>query len=99
MAEEMRSLYAIGGTDAAKIDATRARLRAREEREGGVASLQVFEASEGRGGPDHEAFLAAVADILRSGSDDGRAADRFARASDHSCDRVVERLLRLLTPA
>jgi DNA polymerase III subunit delta len=60
MAEEMRSLYLIAGTDGAKIDATRSRLRARAERDGGTASLQVFEPSEGRGAPDHEALLAAI---------------------------------------
>ena len=47
----MRPLYLIAGTDAAKIDATRARLRARAEREGGAAALEVFEPSEGAGLP------------------------------------------------
>jgi len=56
----MRSLYLIAGTDQAKIDATRARLRARAEGDGGVAALEVFEASEGKGSPDHEALLAAI---------------------------------------
>lgn len=56
----MKPLYLIAGTDAAKIDATRARLRARAEREGGSAALEVFEPGEGRGMPDHEALLAAI---------------------------------------
>jgi DNA polymerase III subunit delta len=60
MAEEMRSLYLIAGTDGAKIDATRARLRARAERDGGTAALQIFEPGEGRGAPDHEELLAAI---------------------------------------
>ncbi len=60
MAEEMGSLYLIAGTDGAKIDATRSRLRARAERDGGPASLRVFEPSEGRGSPDHEELLAAI---------------------------------------
>ncbi len=60
MAEEMRSLYLFAGTDGAKIDATRARLRERAEGEGGTASLEVFEPSEGRGAPDHEALLGAI---------------------------------------
>lgn len=60
MAEEMSPLYLIAGTDGAKIDATRSRLRSRAERDGGAASLRVFEPSEGRGGPDHEALLAAI---------------------------------------
>jgi DNA polymerase-3 subunit delta len=60
MASELRSVYLIAGTDGAKIDATRARLRARAEGDGGVAALEVFEASEGRGSPDHEALIAAI---------------------------------------
>ncbi len=60
MAEEMHTLYLFAGTDGAKIDATRARLRSRAEGEGGTASLQVLEPSEGRGAPDHEALLGAI---------------------------------------
>ncbi len=56
----MRPLYLISGTDGAKIDATRSRLRARAEREAGVEALFVFEAGEGRSMPDHEALLAAL---------------------------------------
>ena len=60
MAEGLASLYLIAGTDQAKIDATRARLRARAEGDGGAGALEVFEPSEGRGGPDHEALLSAI---------------------------------------
>ena len=60
MPDEMRPLYLISGTDGAKIEATRSRLRARAEREGGDGALEVFEANEGRGAPDHEALLAAI---------------------------------------
>jgi DNA polymerase III subunit delta len=60
MPDEMRPLYLISGTDEAKIEATRQRLRARAEREGGDGALEVFEPSEGRGAPDHEALLAAI---------------------------------------
>ncbi len=60
MPDEMRPLYLISGTDGAKIEATRRRLRARAEREGGYGALEVFEPSEGRGAPDHEALLAAI---------------------------------------
>lgn len=56
----MQPLYLIAGSDGAKIDATRVRLRARAEREGGEAALEVFEPGEGRGMPDHEALLAAI---------------------------------------
>jgi DNA polymerase-3 subunit delta len=56
----MRALYLIAGTDGAKIDSTRARLRARAEREAGSDALEVFEPGEGKGMPDHEALLAAI---------------------------------------
>ncbi len=56
----MKPLYLIAGTDMAKIDATRARLRARAEREGGSASLEVFEPGDGRGMPDYEALLNSI---------------------------------------
>jgi DNA polymerase III subunit delta len=60
MPDEMRPLYLISGTDGSKIEATRSRLRARAEREGGDGALEVFEPSEGRGAPDHDALLAAI---------------------------------------
>lgn len=60
MAEGLAALYLIAGTDQAKIDATRARLRARAEGDGGAGALEIFEPSEGRGGPDHEALLRAI---------------------------------------
>jgi DNA polymerase III subunit delta len=60
MAAALASLYLIAGTDQAKIDATRARLRNRAEGDGGAGALEVFEASEGKGSPDHEAMLAAI---------------------------------------
>ncbi|HEY7951300.1 MAG TPA: DNA polymerase III subunit delta [Solirubrobacterales bacterium] len=60
MADGSSALYLIAGTDGAKIDATRSRLRARAEGDGGAGALEVFEPSEGRGAPDHEALLAAI---------------------------------------
>ncbi len=60
VAAEMKPLYLIAGTDMAKIDATRSRLRARAEGEGGTAALEVFEPGEGRGMPDYEALLNAI---------------------------------------
>jgi DNA polymerase III subunit delta len=92
MAEEMRSLYAIGGTDEAKIDATRVRLRARAEGEGGVASLRVFESGEGRGGPDHEAFLAALPALSLTESRRYILADGVERWRDRQLDAVTAAL-------
>src|SRR6185436_13006558 len=84
----MRSLYLIAGTDGAKIDATRARLRARAERDGGVASLQVFEAGEGRGAPDHEALLAAIPAMSLTESRRYLLVDGVERWRDKQLDAV-----------
>jgi len=60
---EIKPAYLISGTDEAKIARTRARLRARAEREGGAGALELFEAGEGRRAPDAEALLASLAAI------------------------------------
>jgi DNA polymerase-3 subunit delta len=95
MAEEMRALYLIGGTDEAKIDATRARLRARAEREGGSAALEVFEPDEGRGMPDHEALLAAIPAMSLMDSRRYLLADGIERWRDRQLEPVLAALREL----
>jgi DNA polymerase-3 subunit delta len=95
MAEEMRSLYLIAGTDGAKIDATRARLRARAEREGGAVSLRVFEPGEGRGAPDHEALLGAIPAMSLTESRRYLLADGVERWRDRQLDAVATALADL----
>jgi DNA polymerase III subunit delta len=95
MAEEMRALYLIAGTDQAKIDATRARLRARAEREGGPASLEVFEPSEGRGAPDHEALLGAIPAMSLTESRRYLLADGVERWRDRQLEEVAATLAEL----
>lgn len=95
MAEEMRALYLIAGSDGAKIDATRARLRARAEREGGSAALEVFEPSEGKGMPDHEALLAAIPAMSLMESRRYLLADGIERWRDRQIDPVVTALAEL----
>jgi DNA polymerase-3 subunit delta len=90
MAEALSSLYLIAGTDQAKIDATRARLRARAEGDGGAAALDVFEPSEGRGGPDHEALLAAIPAMSLTETRRYLLADGVERWRDRQLDAVVE---------
>ncbi len=89
---EMRSLYLIAGTDGAKIDATRARLRARAERDGGAASLEVFEAGEGRGAPDHQALLGAIPAMSLTESRRYLLADGVERWRDKQLDAVAAAL-------
>jgi DNA polymerase-3 subunit delta len=92
MAAEMRSLYLIAGTDGAKIDATRARLRARAERDGGVAALEVFEPVEGRSAPDHEGLLAAIPAMSLTESRRFLLADGVERWRDKQLDAVATAL-------
>jgi DNA polymerase-3 subunit delta len=91
----MQALYLIGGTDEAKIDATRSRLRARAEREGGAAALEVFEPGEGRGMPDHEALLTAIPAMSLMESRRYLLADGVERWRDKQLDPVVAALADL----
>jgi DNA polymerase-3 subunit delta len=86
----MSPLYLIAGSDEAKIDATRGRLRARAEGEGGVAALEVFEPSEGRGAPDHEALLAAIPAMSLTASRRYLLADGVERWRDKQAQAVGE---------
>jgi DNA polymerase-3 subunit delta len=92
MAEEMQSLYLIAGSDGAKIDATRSRLRARAEREGGSAALEVFEPGEGRGMPDHEALLATIPAMSLMDSRRYLLADGIERWREKQLAPVIEAL-------
>lgn len=88
----MRAVYLISGTDGAKIDATRARLRARAEREAGVEALTVFEPGEGRSMPDHEALLAAIPALSLTQTRRYLLADGVERWRDKQLDAVAAAL-------
>lgn len=92
---EMKPLYLIAGSDGAKIDATRARLRARAEREGGAAALEVFEPGEGRGMPDHEALLVAIPAMSLMESRRYLLADGIERWRDKQLEPVLAALKEL----
>jgi DNA polymerase III subunit delta len=91
----MQPLYLIAGSDGAKIDETRARLRARAEREGGTAALAVFEPGEGRGMPDHEALLAAIPAMSLMNSRRYLLADGIERWRDKQLEPVSAALTEL----
>src|SRR4051794_28752358 len=95
MADSLSSLYLIAGTDQAKIDATRARLRARAEGDGGAGALEIFEPSEGRGGPDHEALLAAIPAMSLIETRRYLLADGVERWRDRQLEPVVAALASL----
>jgi len=92
---EMKPLYLIAGSDEAKIDATRTRFRARAEREGGAAALEVFEPGEGRGMPDHEALLTAIPAMSLIGTRRYLLADGVERWRDKQLDPVLAALAEL----
>src|ERR1044072_8874045 len=58
-APEMKPAYLFHGDDEAKIAATRTRLRARAEDEGGPGAVETF-MGEGRSGPDPDALIASM---------------------------------------
>jgi len=91
----MRPLYLIAGTDGAKIDATRGRLKARAEREGGEAALEVFEPGEGRGMPDHEALLMAIPAMSLMDSRRYLLADGVERWRDRQLEPVAAAVAEL----
>ena len=88
----MQALYLIAGSDGAKIDATRNRLRARAEREGGSDALEVFEPGEGRGMPDHEALLASIPAMSLIDSRRYLLADGVERWRDRQLEAVAAAL-------
>ena len=98
MPDEMHPLYLISGTDGAKIEATRSRLRARAEREGGDGALEVFEAGEGRGAPDHEALLAALPAMSLMGTRRYLLADGVEKWRDKQQAAVAEAIGAALPP-
>lgn len=91
----MKPLYLIAGTDTAKIDATRSRLRTRAEAEGGAAALEVFEPGEGRGMPDHEALLGSIPAMSLVGSRRYLLADGVERWRERQLDPVSAALAEL----
>ncbi|HXR31899.1 MAG TPA: DNA polymerase III subunit delta [Solirubrobacterales bacterium] len=95
MAEGLAALYLIAGTDQAKIDATRSRLRARAEGDGGAGALEVFEPSEGRGAPDHEALLAAIPAMSLTETRRYLLADGVERWRDKQHEAVAEAIVAL----
>lgn len=91
----MRALYLIAGTDGAKIDATRSRLRDRAEREAGAAALEVFEPGEGKGMPDYEALLMAIPAMSLMDSRRYLLADGVERWRDRQLEAVAAAIAEL----
>jgi DNA polymerase-3 subunit delta len=67
----------------------------RAEREGGAAALEVFEPSEGKGMPDHEALLATIPAMSLMESRRYLLADGIERWRDKQLQPVIEALREL----
>lgn len=91
MSAEIKPAYLIAGSDEAKIGAALSRLRARAEREGGAAGLEVFE-PVGGGGPDAEALTAALPALSLTASRRYLLADRIERWGTAQAGRVADAL-------
>jgi len=91
---EICPLYLIAGSDEAKIDETRSRLRKRAESDGGSAALEVFE-GEGRAAPDHEALLAAIPAMSLTESRRYLLADGVERWREKQLEAVASALAEL----
>ena len=91
-ASEIKPAYLICGTDEAKISRTRARLRARAEREGGPGALELFESGQGRKAPDADALTGSVMAISLIGSRRYLLADGVEGWGKKDVEQVAEAL-------
>lgn len=92
MAESIKPAYLISGSDTAKIDAARSRLRARAEEEGGPAALEILDRREGRGAPEVEALLGAIGTLSLATSRRYVLADGVERWRDKALKEVAAAL-------
>ncbi len=90
MADEMKRAYLIHGTDEAKIDHARMRLRKRAEGEGGTASLEIFDPIENRGSPDADGLVASVASMSLMPGRRYVLADNIEKWGKRQAERVAE---------
>jgi DNA polymerase III delta subunit len=90
-APEMKPAYLFHGDDEAKIAATRSRLRARAEREGGPGALELF-TGEGRSGPDPDALIGSLPALSLTAERRYLLADGIEAWGKAQAARVVEAL-------
>lgn len=88
----MKPAFLVAGSDEAKIAASRRRLRARAEGEGGQGALHVFEPGEGRGGPPADELIAAIPALSLTAGRRYLLADHVERWSDADQHAVAEAL-------
>jgi DNA polymerase-3 subunit delta len=88
----MKPAYLIHGTDQAKIDQARGRLRSRAEAEAGAASLQVFDPLENKGSPDADALVDSILSMSLIPGRRYLLADHVNKWGKKQVERVCEAL-------
>lgn len=89
----VKPAYLIHGSDGAKIDQARTRLRRRAESETGAGGLQVFEPAEGKGSPDADGLAAAITSLSLMSGRRYLLADRIEKWGKNQAATVTEALL------
>lgn len=89
----MKPAYLIHGTDSAKIDQARTRLRQRAEKESGAGGLETFDPAEGKGSPDADALAASIASLSLMPGRRYLLADRIEKWGKNQAATVAEALL------
>ena len=91
--DSVKPAYLIHGTDSAKIDQARSRLKQRAETESGAGGLEVFEPAEGKGIPDSDALAAAISALSLMPGRRYLLADRIEKWGKNQAATVTEALL------
>jgi len=89
----VKPAYLIHGTDSAKIDQARSRLRQRAENESGAGGLEVFEPADGKGSPDADALAGAIGALSLIPGRRYLLADRIEKWGKNQAATVTEALL------
>lgn len=93
MSDAIKPAYLIAGDDGSKIAAALSRLRARAEREGGVAALESFDPRDGQGPPDAEALIASIPAMSLLGGRRYLVADHVERWTKKNTEAVADALV------
>jgi DNA polymerase-3 subunit delta len=91
--EGVKPAYLIHGSDSAKIDQARTRLRQRAESESGAGGLEVFEPADGKGSPDADALAASIGSLSLMPGRRYLLADRIEKWGKNQSATVAEALL------
>lgn len=89
----VKPAYLIHGTDTAKIDQARSRLRQRAETESGAGGLEIFEPADGKGSPDADGLAAAIGSLSLIPGRRYLLADRIEKWGKNQAATVTEALL------